>query len=81
MHSDVPGTTIGHGNIAPWHIVFRDDRPAGIIGWEFSGPVDPLEEVAVTAWYCVQFFDDDLADRQGLPSAARWACSGISLTA
>ncbi|MFS8100195.1 phosphotransferase [Lentzea alba] len=61
---------ISHGNIAPWHVVFDNGRPAGIIGWEYSGPVDPIDEVAVTAWYCAQLFDDDVAERIGLPPAA-----------
>lgn len=75
MHTDAPSAIISHGNIAPWHVVFCDRRPVGIIGWEYSGPVDPLEEVAVTAWYTVQFHDDDIAEREGLPPAAeraRW---------
>jgi len=75
MHTDSPSAVISHANIAPWHVIFRDEGPVGIIGWEFAGPVDSLEEVAVTAWYTVQFFDDDIAERQGLPPAterARW---------
>lgn len=75
LHTTGPGTVISHGNIAPWHVVFRDGRPVGLIGWEFSGFVDPVEEVAVTGWYCAQLFDDDVARRQHLPAApirARW---------
>lgn len=75
LHSDSSAAIISHANIAPWHVVFRNEHPAGIIGWEYAGPVDPLEEVAVTAWYCGQFYDDDFAASQGLPSAAeraRW---------
>lgn len=68
LHS-ASGPVISHGNIAPWHVVFRDDRPAGLTGWEYAGPVDPLDEVAVTAFYCAQLFDDDLAAHIGLPSA------------
>jgi hypothetical protein len=43
------------------------DRPhrLGVIG-----PCDPVDEVAVTAWYCAQLFDDDVAERVGLPPAA-----------
>lgn len=75
MHTDSPSAVISHGNIAPWHVIFRDGQPVSIIGWEYSGPVDPLEEIAVTAWYSVQFHDDDIAEREGLPPAAeraRW---------
>lgn len=70
LHTTGPGTVISHGNIAPWHVVFHEDRPTGLIGWEYTGPVDPIEEVAVTAWYCAQLFDDDVAAEIGLPDAA-----------
>lgn len=70
LHSRGAGAVISHGNIAPWHVVFRGNRPTGLIGWEYSGPVDPADEVAVTAWYCAQLFDDDVAERIGLPPAA-----------
>ena len=70
LHTTDPGAVISHGNIAPWHVVFRDERPVGLIGWEYSGPVDPIDEVAVSAWYCAQLFDDDVAEQLGLPPAA-----------
>jgi hypothetical protein len=70
LRSRAAGALISHGNIAPWHVVFSAGRPTGIIGWEYTGPVDPLDEVAITAWYCAQLFDDDVAERIGLPPAA-----------
>ncbi len=70
LHVDDAEALVSHANVAPWHVVFRDERPVGLIGWEYVGPVDPLDEVAVTAWYCVQLFDDDVAERIGLPDAA-----------
>ncbi|MFI0481938.1 aminoglycoside phosphotransferase family protein [Actinomadura sp. 9N215] len=70
MHTDTADALVSHGNIAPWHVVFDGDRPTGLIGWEYAGPVDPIEEVAVTAWYCAQLFDDDVAEEIGLPDAA-----------
>jgi hypothetical protein len=75
LHRDGPGTIVSHCNVAPWHIVIRDGRPAGFIGWEYAGPADPLEEIAATGWYCAQLHDDDVAEREGLPGAqarARW---------
>jgi Phosphotransferase enzyme family len=75
LRSSGPGTVVSHGNIAPWHVVFRDDQPVGFIGWEYAGPVDPLEEVAATGWFCAQLFDEDVAARVGLPDAGtrgRW---------
>jgi aminoglycoside phosphotransferase (APT) family kinase protein len=69
LHTDGEHALISHGNIAPWHVVFQEGRPTGLIGWEYAGPVDPIDEVAVTAWYCVQLFDDDVAEQIGLPAA------------
>lgn len=75
LHTTDGAGVISHGNIAPWHVVFGEGGPEGLIGWEYSGPLDPIDEVAVTAWYCVQLFDDDVAERIGLPVAgvrAEW---------
>jgi hypothetical protein len=75
LHCEGTSSIISHRNVAPWHIVIRDGRPAGFIGWEYAGPTDPLEEIAVTGWYCAQLHDDDVAERAGLPGArarARW---------
>ncbi len=69
MHRSGPGTVISHGNVAPWHVVVKDGHVSGLIGWEYSGPVDPLQEVAITAWYCCHLVDDDVAERIGLPPA------------
>lgn len=75
LHSGGAGAVVSHGNVAPWHVVFLDRRPVGLIGWEYAGPVDPVDEVAVTGWYCCQLFDDDVAGEIGLPGAevrAEW---------
>ncbi len=40
---------VSHGNIAPWHVVFEHEHPADLIGWEYAGPVDPLDQIPVTA--------------------------------
>jgi hypothetical protein len=75
LHRTGPGTVISHSNIAPWHIVIHGERISGLIGWEYAGPVDPVDEVAVTGWLCCQLFDDDIATRLDLPDAltrARW---------
>lgn len=75
LHTSGEHAVISHGNIAPWHVVFDRERPVGLIGWEYAGPVDPVDEVAVTGWYCAQLFDDDVAERIGLPDAgarAEW---------
>ncbi|MEO3810433.1 aminoglycoside phosphotransferase family protein [Sphaerisporangium sp. B11E5] len=74
-HRDGPGSVIGHCDAGPWHTVIRDGLPVAFIDWTLAGPVDPLEEVAGTAWWHAQLHDDDVAERNGLPDAAtraRW---------
>jgi hypothetical protein len=60
----------GHCDLGPWNIVARQGRPIAFIDWEVAGPVDPLVEFAQACWLNVQLHDDDVAERQGLPSAA-----------
>lgn len=67
--SDAPDAIISHRDTGPWNIVARDGLPVAFIDWVTAGPADPLEEVAVTAWLNAQLHDDDIAERQGLPSA------------
>lgn len=66
LRSTESGSVVSHGNVAPWHVVFDSERPVGFIGWEYSGPVDPIEEVAATGWFCAQLVDEDVASRAGL---------------
>jgi hypothetical protein len=60
---------IGHCDVAPWNVIFRGGKPIGLIDWEFAGPVDSLTEVAMAAWHSAQLYDDDVAAKNGLPSA------------
>jgi hypothetical protein len=68
-----PRSLIGHGDPAPWNVIARDGRPVGLVDWEFAGPVDQFHEVAHCAWLNCQLHDDDVAEVQGLPSAAERA--------
>ena len=67
--SDAPGAVISHRDTGPWNIVARDGLPVAFIDWVTAGPADPLEEIAATAWLNAQLHDDDIAERQDLPSA------------
>ena len=67
--SDAPDAIISHRDTGPWNIVARDGLPAGLIDWVTAGPTEPLDEIAATAWLNAQLHDDDIAERQGLPSA------------
>ncbi len=62
---------IGHCDAAPWNIVSRNGMPVALIDWEAAGPVDRLTEIAMAAWNNAQLYDDDVAEMNGLPEAAR----------
>lgn len=62
-----PRRIIGHGDIAPWNTITRDGLPIGLIDWEYTGPLDPLVELARVCWLFPQLHDDDVAERVGLP--------------
>ena len=64
-----PDYVIGHCDMGPWNIVSQDELPVALIDWEVAGPVDPIFELAQTCWLNAQLHDDDVAERQGLPSA------------
>jgi hypothetical protein len=70
MHRAGPGSQVGHCDAGPWHLVIVDGRPAAFIDWELVGPVDPLDEVAVAAWWNAQLHGADVAERNDLPDAA-----------
>jgi hypothetical protein len=62
---------IGHCDAAPWNVISRHGMPIALIDWEVAGPVDRLTEVAMAAWNNAQLYDDDVAEMNGLPDAAR----------
>ena len=64
-----PDRVIGHCDMGPWNIVARNRFPVALIDWEVAGPVDPIFDLAQTCWLNAQLHDDDVAERQGLPSA------------
>ena len=59
---------IGHCDTAPWNIVARDGLPIALIDWERAGSVYPLVELAQTCWLNAKLHDDEVAEREGLPS-------------
>lgn len=59
---------ISHGDVAPWNTVTREGMPIAFIDWEFTGPVDPMVELARVCWLFPQLHDDDVAERVGLSS-------------
>jgi aminoglycoside phosphotransferase (APT) family kinase protein len=67
--SDAPEVILSHRDTGPWNIVAHDGLPIAFIDWVTAGPADPLEEIAATALLNAQPHDDDVAERQGPPSA------------
>ena len=61
---------IGHCDFAPWNIVAQNGLPIALIDWDFSGPVDPLVELAQASWLNAKLHSDDVAERYGLPPLA-----------
>ena len=64
----VVGTGVGHCDTGPWNVVARNALPFALIDWEAAGPVDPEYDLAQMCWLNAQLHDDDVAERQGLPS-------------
>ncbi len=61
-------TAIGHCDTGPWNVLARPDGTMALIDWETAGPVDPLVELAQACWLNGQLHDDDIAEKQDLPS-------------
>jgi hypothetical protein len=72
LRSSGPGTVISHGDVAPWNVVARLDRPVALIDWELAGPVDRLNELAHTGWLNARLFDEGVEDVPDLPSVEQW---------
>jgi hypothetical protein len=70
FRSDAPGAVISHCDAGPWNIVARGGLPVAFIDWTVAGPTDRLDEVAATGWWNAQLHDDDIAERQALPTAS-----------
>jgi len=67
--SDAQDAIISHRDTGPWNIVARDGLPVAFVDWPTAGPTDRMDEIAATAWLNAQLHDDDIAEREGLPSA------------
>jgi len=37
-----PRCIVCHHHLGPWNVLFTDDRPTGIIDWDFAGPAPML---------------------------------------
>ncbi|GII59733.1 trifolitoxin immunity domain-containing protein [Planotetraspora thailandica] len=53
------GELVCHGDFGPWNIVWRDERPVGILDWDYARPANRLHDVAYALEYLAPFRDDD----------------------
>ncbi|WP_238010013.1 aminoglycoside phosphotransferase family protein [Dactylosporangium sp. AC04546] len=52
------GDLVCHGDFGPWNLVWRGDRPVGILDWDYAWPARPLHDVAYALEYVAPFRDD-----------------------
>jgi hypothetical protein len=52
------GDLVCHGDFGPWNLVWRGDRPVGILDWDYAWPRPPVHDVAYALEYVAPFRDD-----------------------
>ena len=50
------GMIVRHGDLGPWNMVWKSEKLAGLIDWDFAEPGYPIEDVAQVAWDCVPLY-------------------------
>jgi hypothetical protein len=53
------GELICHGDFAPWNLVWRGNRPVGVLDWDYAWPGRPVHDVAYALEYVAPFRDDE----------------------
>jgi Ser/Thr protein kinase RdoA (MazF antagonist) len=53
-----PGEIVCHGDFGPWNVVFRDQRPVGLLDFDYARPGPPILDVAYAIEYVAPFRDD-----------------------
>jgi thiamine kinase-like enzyme len=54
-----PGQIICHGDFGPWNVVWQDERPVGLLDWDYARPADLTFDIAYALEYVTPFRDDD----------------------
>ncbi|MGP4113439.1 aminoglycoside phosphotransferase family protein [Streptomyces sp. 4N509B] len=52
------GVVVCHGDFGPWNVVWRGERPVGILDWDHARPAPRLHDVAYALEYVAPFRDD-----------------------
>jgi hypothetical protein len=58
-----PGEVVCHGDFGPWNVVWREERPVGLLDFDFAEPGDPMLDVVYALDYVAPFCDDEEATR------------------
>jgi aminoglycoside phosphotransferase (APT) family kinase protein len=79
------GTMLGHNDVCPENVVFRDGRAVALIDFDLAAPGRPLWDVAMTARYWVPMLDPLSAtasypDGLDAPARLRILADGYGLT-
>ena len=53
------GEIICHGDFGVWNIVWRNDKPVGIVDWDFVVPAKPKYDILYALEYSTPFRDDE----------------------
>ncbi len=48
-----------HGDFGPWNVVWDDDRPVGLLDWEYAVVAPRSHDLGYALNYAVPFRDDD----------------------
>lgn len=57
------GPLICHNDIAPWNVIFQEQRPVALIDWDLVGYGDARWELAYVAWRFVPLTNADVTDK------------------
>ena len=68
---------VGHGDLGPWNVAYRDGLPTGIIDWDHIEPITPVVDFGLAAWNFVPLGDDRFPD---VPQRLRRFCDAYGLS-
>jgi Phosphotransferase enzyme family len=60
------GEIIRHGDFSPFNTVWVQDRPVGVIDWDFAQPGKAIDDLAYLAWQLVPLQPDERGRQYGL---------------
>ena len=66
-----------HGDVGYGNVVFRSDRPVGLIDWEFAAPAAPIYDPAGLLALAIRGPKPDVADNRRRAEAAEQAADAI----